>query len=158
MALLNEANHQARALARGLDPVHVEAKGIVAALQGLALQSQDLYGIECVFSCAHEHLALKAEPGLALYRIAQEAVRNAAVHGQAQRIQIELALEKAKLRLSIRDDGKGFGRVPKLQSGLGMRTMRYRAEAVGGTLQVESSPAEGTRVCCLLPVEHCLKR
>jgi signal transduction histidine kinase len=83
----------------------------------------------------------------ALLRITAEAVRNAVRHGQASRI--DVALDAEPLSLTVADDGRGFdvnhaggGR----QGGFGLTSMRERAEGVGGTLTIESTPGEGTTV------------
>ncbi|HEX2505249.1 MAG TPA: ATP-binding protein, partial [Gaiellaceae bacterium] len=86
----------------------------------------------------------------ALIRIVREAVANAGRHGGAARVSIELANGNG-LRLRIIDDGAGF--VPGLTrpGGFGLVSMRERAEALGGSLILESEPGEGTTVEVLVP-------
>src|SRR5258708_3829448 len=66
VALVNDAIRQTRSLAHGLDPVHVEANGLVAALEKLAAQTEDLFHVKCGFVCEQERLAVNVPTGLAL--------------------------------------------------------------------------------------------
>jgi signal transduction histidine kinase len=156
--LLNGAIRQSRDLARGLDPVHVEAHGLPAALEHLAHTSSDLFRMHCRFRCGAGDLRVTPETGLALYRIAQEAIRNAAVHGLAHRVNVDLDLDDTHLSLRIHDNGKGFSVGPARPTGMGLHTMRYRASSVGGVLKIESQPEKGTDVQCLVPSRSCLAR
>jgi signal transduction histidine kinase len=158
VGLMNQAIGQTRNLAHGLDPVHVEADGLVAALGKLAAQSSELSGVKCIFGCGQKRLAVSAQAGLELYRIAQEAIHNAVKHGRARRIEIELDMDAAHLRLSIRDDGKGFDAQAASTAGMGSHIMRYRANSLQGRLTIHSQPAKGTHVECLVPKQFCLAR
>jgi PAS domain S-box-containing protein len=149
--LMNDAIHQTRGLAQGLDPVHVEANGLVAALRNLAAQTEDLFRVTCEFNCLQERMELNAATGLAFYRISQEAIHNAVKHGRARRLELDLRLDETSLCLKIRDDGSGFHTSAKAVSGLGLRTMRYRANSIGGTLRVDSEPERGTQIECVVP-------
>ncbi len=149
--LMNDAIRQTRRLAQGLDPVHVEADGLVAALANLAVQTEDLFHVECAFACKHERLDVNAQTSLALYRITQEALHNAVKHGKARRLQVELALDESHLSVRIQDNGKGIKPKSKPTAGLGLRTMRYRANSIGATLLTHSDPKTGTKIECLVP-------
>jgi signal transduction histidine kinase len=85
-----------------------------------------------------------------LYRIAQEAVTNAAKHGRPSRISILLRTGPAGLTLSVTDDGKGFSRADGVHKGSGLSIMRYRSAAIGAVLRIEDAPERGTRVGCTL--------
>lgn len=89
----------------------------------------------------------------ALYRIAQEALRNVVKHARASTARLRLATEGAATVLTVSDDGAGFtssvestGEHAVQLGGLGLLTMRERATAIGGTIRIDSSPAEGTTV------------
>jgi len=86
-----------------------------------------------------------------LYRIAQEAVHNAVEHGAAREVQINLAFNGNNLLLTVRDNGKGFEENVN-GDGMGLRIMRYRAQCIGGSCEVQSS-SEGTVVSCRVPLE-----
>jgi len=89
-----------------------------------------------------------------LYRIAQEAVRNAVEHGAAHGVQIDLGFDDHDLVLTIQDDGTGFEANGNGNGGgMGLRIMRYRAQCIGGSCKVESNLAKGTVVSCRMPLE-----
>ena len=77
------------------------------------------------------------------YRIAQEAVQNALKHADATAIDIELWIDRSAVGLAVVDDGRGLpSGMPR--TGLGMRTMQFRASAIGGSLSIESPSGGGT--------------
>lgn len=154
--LINGAISQTRRLAHGLDPIEVEAAGIVAALGNLASETRHLFGIECDFDCAEHDLELNDQASLALYRITQEAIRNAHTHGEAQQVRIKLSRVSGRLRLNVKDDGKGFGPRHPGKTGMGLRIMEHRARSIGGELDIASRPGHGTAVECSVPLELCL--
>jgi signal transduction histidine kinase len=96
------------------------------------------------------------EVEIALFRIVQEALNNVTKHAEAAQVRIYLAVDEAEVCLRIRDDGVGFekkrGNSRSLHSGLGMRTMRERTEALGGRMEIHSTPGQGTAVEVRLPV------
>jgi PAS domain S-box-containing protein len=151
VGLVNTAIAQTRNLAHGLDPIHVEANGLVAALRNLAAQTRDLFQVECAFACKREHLDVNTQTGIAFYRITQEAIHNAIRHGQARQINLELAVDDAQLCLKIFDNGKGFSPYSKSGSGMGLHIMQFRANSIGGHLTVESQPNKGARIECAIP-------
>lgn len=153
--LVNTAIAQTRNLAHGLDPVHVEANGLVAALRNLATQTRELFQVECSFACQRELLDVNTQTGIAFYRIAQEAINNAVRHGQARQINVELAVDEGSLCLRVIDDGKGFTPDAKAGSGMGLHIMKFRANSIGGRLTVESHPRRsgGARIECSVPTK-----
>jgi two-component system, NarL family, sensor kinase len=85
---------------------------------------------------------------VAAYRIAQEALANVARHAHARACQISLRLDDA-LHLEIIDDGIGL--LPEHRVGVGLFSMRERAEELGGSCTIEPAETLGTRVCVHLP-------
>jgi signal transduction histidine kinase len=141
----------ARNLARGLYPVEMEAEGLMAAFQELAATISRSAKVHCVFECAAPVLIHDDAVATHLYRIAQEAVRNALHHGKPQRIGINLAESAALVKLSIEDDGIGFPETIVKGPGLGIRIMAHRAAMIGGSLSAEPAPTGGTIVTCSFP-------
>ena len=89
-----------------------------------------------------------------LYRIAQEAVANAVRHGKCTSIMIKIELSGDDLTLIVEDNGRGMRKTQNTQNdGMGLRTMRYRAQAIGANLVIEPRIGGGTRVRCQLKVE-----
>ncbi len=143
----------ARALAQGLSPVHLDRDGFAGALEQLAASSEALYGIPVTFT-SERNAALPAElAGAAdLYRIAQEAVRNAARHSGASEIRLGLAVDGEKLVITVADDGHGMALSASAAAndGMGLKIMRYRASIVGASLEIGARDGGGTVVQCQL--------
>ena len=149
--LISNAISQTRSLARGLDPIEVETIGLSAALQNLSSESEKFFEITCLFRCSESTLQVEPQTALALYRIAQEAIHNAISHGEARRIEIELAMDTNQLRLQIHDNGVGFEVQTCKQGGMGLRVMQYRARSIGANLTIRSHLNQGTEIRCLVP-------
>jgi signal transduction histidine kinase len=91
--------------------------------------------------------------GLHVYRIAQEAVKNAIKHSGAKNLLITLDKNKDHVCISVEDDGKGFT-PSKRSKGLGLHIMRYRANALGGELKIERRTRGGTEIRCKIPLKR----
>jgi PAS domain S-box-containing protein len=146
---------QLRGIIRQLVPVEVDEKGIVAALRGLAERTTETQDVTCAFECLQEIGVADSAVATQLYRIAQEAVRNAQQHAQASRITIQLSeFESGTLKLQVTDDGIGIGPLPLDQPGIGIRSMTYRAGLIGATLEVRNRDEGGTKVTCIVPRDN----
>jgi PAS domain S-box-containing protein len=97
--------------------------------------------------------ALSTEQSLHLLRVIQEAVGNCIRHGRAQEARVSLKMLKQGVRLSIRDDGRGFNLSAAKGAGHGLTNMAARAQKMGGRLTLSSKMNEGTRVVLDLPTE-----
>lgn len=150
-ALLNDALALTRSLARGLHPVALESGGLIAALGDLAERTSGIFQIKCCFT------GPPTEPGLAhsvathLYRMAQEAVTNAANHGMASEIRIGLVTQPGRTTLAVVDNGSGMQKPGPRSKGMGLRIMNYRADVIGGTLAFSTPENGGTMVTCTIP-------
>jgi signal transduction histidine kinase len=133
-----------------LRPVLLERLGLVVALQDLCRQSTS-DGQTVTWMGGEELPNLSTEVSLALYRIAQEALRNATTHSGASRIYVELRASQAALTLTIADKGEGFNVLSTGLSGLGLSGMAERMRNVGGSLEILSSPGNGTTVIATAP-------
>ena len=152
--LVSNAIESTRALARGLSPVNLERGGLQDALEGLAMHASELYGVQV--TCTHRLQGTKplgAELANHLYRIAQEAVRNAVRHGGARSIRLHLHSARAKVRLTVTDDGTGMPVEAVDAAGMGLKIMRYRARILGGEVRFEQNQPQGTRIVCECPIE-----
>jgi signal transduction histidine kinase len=94
--------------------------------------------------------ALPAAVEVAIYRIAQEAITNVIRHAQANRCTVSIAVQDHHLNLTIVDDGKGYPN--DFHFGIGLNSMRERAEELGGTIRFENHAQDGARVQVLLPL------
>lgn len=148
-ALLRQANTRARSLAHGLSPVPVEPDGLMNALHSLAAHSTILHHTTCEYACTQPVSVADHAVAGHLYRIAQEAIANACRHGRATHIRITLAVTAPDAaRLTIADDGTGCPLPLKLDGGMGLRIMRYRASMIGSALLLATSPDGGLVVTC----------
>ncbi len=148
-ALVVEALEQARELARGLYPVPPDPEGLMTALQNLADRVARDRHLDCTFEADSAVLLPSQTIATHLYRIAQEAVNNALKHSGASRIEIRLQRRAGTVELCVRDSGKGLPAQPAAP-GLGMQTMKHRAQLIGARVTVENAPHGGTQVLCLL--------
>jgi len=150
--LVNDAIFTTRALARGLTPVTFDRGGLALALVELARRLSAMFHIN-VRCEADDTLdrGLESVNALHLYRIAQEAVTNAAQHGTAGQVFIELRCDGERGLLRIEDNGDGFNPSVQQSKGLGLRIMHYRAQMMAGSLRIESARARGTVVSCWFP-------
>lgn len=149
--LIKEADQHARNLARGLVPVELDSRGLSAALERLSGQASYLLGIRCVFEQSGSAEVKDSSVATHLYRIAQEAVSNAARHGRASYVKVSLvATGDHMVRLRIHDNGSGFDEQDTEHSGQGIRIMQHRARIIGASLEISSDPAHGTTVTCTL--------
>jgi signal transduction histidine kinase len=93
---------------------------------------------------------LAGDAGAEVLRVVGEALTNVRRHSGARNVRVSLGLEGEDLVAEVSDDGRGFG--PETAPGVGRGSMRERAEALGGILEVESGPGEGARVLLRVPV------
>jgi two-component system NarL family sensor kinase len=139
-----------RRLVYGLRPPALDDLGLVPALQTQATTLGQGSSTMVISVEADGDLAsLPAAVEVAAYRIALEAVANAARHARARHCQVRLHKDGALL-VEVRDDGVGLA--PSWRAGVGLTSMRERAVELGGTLQVEPAPGGGTVVTASLPV------
>lgn len=158
--LVRETLSNVRHILSELRPTALDELGLRAALEhhASAMAGRANLAIEVKGEEIHPRLPPAAE--ISLFRIAQEAVNNAVRHAHASHVTLELRMKEGEVILEIADDGAGFreGAVATIPgSGLGMLTMRERAEALGGRLEVQSS-AQGTVIRVRLPAADDLYR
>ena len=149
-ALLKETMSHAREISHDLHPAVLGYAGVVAALEDYGRKFSAHTGIDVLVVGEDREIRLPPEMEIALYRIAQEALTNCAKHAGATSITIELDGDSERVAFAISDDGKGFD-ASRLSSngnaqGLGLLSMRERAEAIGGRLTLTAMPGTGTRI------------
>jgi signal transduction histidine kinase len=124
------------------------------ALRKLTAELAEDIGIEAETKVTGTPVGLGVDEETAILRVAQEALSNARRHAEAARVTVTVSHMDSAVVLDVHDDGVGFAPNEARSDGAGLRTMRERAEALGGTLTVESSPGEGTTVALELPVRE----
>lgn len=135
-----------RGMLRRLRPANLDELGLVAALQELCESWEERSGIPCVFHPDGALDDLGDAANITLYRVAQEALSNVMRHARAANVRIGLAgLPDGRVQLTIQDDGIGMD-VDAAHRGLGLLGAAERVAALGGQFDVDSRPAEGTRL------------
>ena len=155
LAHLNEALNGGIALKRriieDLRPSSLSNLGLVAALEILIRE----FGQRSEVAVSHEleHVDLSSAAQLTVYRLVQEALTNIAKYAKATEIKVTLAsVDDEHVRIGVRDNGIGFDSTLQRAATHGLIGMRYRVEAEGGTMRLESSPGKGTLIEAILPV------
>lgn len=149
LSLIETTSRHLRDIMVELRPPGLDELGLLAALKEHAARVAHRSGLQLQIDGGEPTPRLSGTLAIALFRIAQEAMNNVVKHAGATRLSIALLSDGTAQLLSIADDGCGFDpayRRPAGSDGMGMTTMRERAEAVGATLRVDSRPGMGTRV------------
>jgi len=147
---LRETVTQARLISHSLAPVPLEGEGLMQGLSELAASTSRIPGVQCRFHCNPPVQIQEVTPATHLYRIAQEAVNNALKHGKARKVDITLAGRTGGVELIVENNGRAIPAANRVNSGMGLNFMRYRAQMIGATLSIESGKRKGVRVTCIL--------
>ena len=152
-----EALEKMRLLAMELRPPQLDQLGLEAALEWLGQRQSAASGL--TVTCNFAGLDTRPPPALesACYRIAQEALNNAARHAKAKQVTISIESDASLLKLVVHDDGIGFDedatRLRMMRSGsMGLIGMEERAQLAGGRLKLRSVPGAGTTVSATFPL------
>ena len=148
MALIREV----RAISHGLYPPSLEAFGLVTALRQLAGEAGRTCPVTVRCPEGIEAARFPRDAEIAMFRIAQEAVNNAIVHGRAKRVDLGLERQAGEIVMTVTDDGVGFAPARASGKGLGLISMRDRATTAGGSISITSRPGE-TRLEARVPAE-----
>ncbi|WP_426563312.1 histidine kinase [Angustibacter sp. McL0619] len=139
-----------RELGRGIFPPVLAARGLVSALRGRARSASG--NVQVVAGPGSE--SARVEPGieLAVYFCCMEALQNAAKHAPGARVVVHLEITAAELRFAVADEGSGLRDMSQASAGTGLVGMQDRLGAVGGVLNLTSSPARGTTISGRIPL------
>jgi len=145
--LATQAMQELLTLARQLRPTALDDHGLVPALASQVADFRDRTGIRASFHRSGPVPLLSDEEQLVLYRVTQESLSNVVQHAGASQVDVELC-SVGRTLLRVRDDGRGFARVPRAngRAHLGLSGMRERAMLVGGRLTIFSEPGAGTTI------------
>ena len=148
---IGDALAELRSIAAGLRSPELESYSLVAVAERAVRDHERRSGthVELVVSPLPQRAPLAIK--IALHRILQEALSNATRHGRPTAIRVKLSTDGVTLHVAIRDDGAGFAS-ERMGNGLGLAGMRERAELLGGSFAVESTPTAGTQVVVSLPL------
>ncbi|MBN2238377.1 MAG: sensor histidine kinase, partial [Dehalococcoidales bacterium] len=146
-----------RRFSRELRPSILDDLGLVHALQWLASDLTDNYGIPVKTKVIGKQVKLPADSELMIFRIVQEALSNVGKHSRANEVSVTVNFSGQRMLITIKDNGRGFTIPPGVEGfarvgKLGMIGMRERAQLLGGTLNIKSKPGEGTNLEINIPL------
>ena len=144
-----------RAMIYDLRPPELTELGLAEAMRNYASEWELRCGIKVASQLDLKDTGLSATDELAVYRIMQEALQNVHKHAHASAVGIAWSRANDNWVLHVTDDGMGFDLVKaaRHKKSVGLLSMRERAELIGGSIQIQSTPGKGTAVTLLLPVE-----
>lgn len=149
---LREAHEKARNMASGLCPVRLEENGLSSAIEELASGISRMYNIKCEYINYNSHVKIyNSQIAINMYYIVRESVNNAIKHGKAAEIEITYSSNADTIFLLINDNGTGFDIARNESAGMGLSLIKYRARAIGGSVEIKSEPGSGTSVLLKLP-------
>ncbi len=144
--VVQQALKEMRLLVYQLRPPELKEKGLIGSLQQRLDTVEKRAGVQARL-LMDDLIELPIEVEEHLYRIAQEALNNSLKHAQAEHVKVYLRVLENQIMLEIVDDGQGFNPYSlEDQGGLGLSTMRERAEEIGGTFMIDSEYGKGTSV------------
>jgi two-component system, NarL family, sensor histidine kinase LiaS len=149
MEQARQAQKELAVLIQTLRPIQMQGKGLVQALGEYLRDWQTHSGIQAEFH-ADEGITLPDEKEQTLFRVAQEALSNAARHSGAARVHVALNAQAGQVAMTVADDGRGFD-PDKATGGFGLKSMRERVQSLGGTLEIRSG-GNGTQITATLPL------
>lgn len=140
-----------------LRPMALDDLGLIPTLRKLTQDFEEKNKIHTIFEVFGKELRLNSSMEAAIYRLVQEALSNVTKHAEATRVTIGLAFQQDKLRLSMKDNGKGFRNNPNHSSTddrthYGLIGMYERVELIEGTIDIQSEVGRGTEINIVIPL------
>ena len=156
--MLEEGISGIRNLTSYIIPIDMEEEGVAHAYRFLIKQTQKIHDIRCHLETGEViHEIENIEVATNLYHIIQEAIKNAAVHGQADHVNIKMSKPDGELIIQIEDNGSGLSDKSNKEGGNGLRIMKHRMDLLGGKFLIEDKPDAGntgTIITCTLPLKY----
>ena len=146
---LNSSIAMGRRIIEDLRPSTLSNLGLIATLEILTQEFSDQSGIEVY--CTLEEVKLSASAELMVYRLVQEAITNITKYAQAKQVWVSMTATAGQVEMLVRDDGVGFDSQAIRGGAYGLLGMRFRVEAEGGNLNLQSSPGRGTSLMAVIP-------
>lgn len=162
MTILDSTVSEVRRISMDLRPSILDDMGLAAAITSICTTFQNRTGIAVTVQADRLESAISDDAKITLYRVTQEALTNIIRHAEASQVTVTLT-KGQRVTLSIRDNGKGFSRselrtpkpapaVASTSGGMGLRNIRERVELNNGTLAIQGTPGQGTRIDVSLPI------
>jgi signal transduction histidine kinase len=142
-----------RRMSHDLHPAGLRLVGLVAALEGHCVEVEKRFDVQVAFTSDGDLRDIRPDVALCVFRTAQEALRNGAMHGDARRLAVNVARFRNYIELTVADDGRGFDveAVRRDGFGIGLVSMEERAHLLGGEVTITSHPNEGTTIYLRVP-------
>ncbi len=153
--LLDRAISEIRRVSKNLMPSELEDLGLEPALRTLCREFKGRDGVNVALHTGRVRKAVAPELGLALFRITQEALNNIGKHSEGTMAAVDLSRQGREIVLRVSDNGIGFAHGDRRGlkgRGIGLASMRERAESVGGSIELRSIPGAGTTLCVRAPL------
>jgi signal transduction histidine kinase len=154
--LIEEAIEYTRSLTFELSPPVLYELGLVPGLSALAKQFQARHNIEVAIRDDGQPKLLDPERRMVLYKAVRELLMNIVKHANARKAVITLRCDADRIRITVKDDGKGFNtssmKPYSTTGGFGLFSTRERLHGIGGSLEINSKPGRGTKVTIEAPL------
>jgi len=146
-SLTKEAINKTKIIARGLCPVNLFVdNGLILSIEEFSKNISTTYNVKCNFYYDKEIVINNEVISTNLYHIILETINNSIKHSKCKKIEIRLIKNDENIKLFIEDDGKGFENFNT--NGMGLKILKYRANLIGGTLEIKSKLNNGTKLYC----------
>jgi signal transduction histidine kinase len=155
---LNQGLKLVQRFIKNLRPSLLDDLGLVPALRSLTNNLEDMDGIVTTFTLNGPEIRLTAEKELSLFRIVQEALNNVKKHAEASEVSVTVDFSGTMLKVTVQDNGTGFDLPGSMDSlplagKLGLMGMQERVWLLGGSMEIESYPLQGTTLRVEVPVD-----
>lgn len=151
--LVDNAIEEVRSISRALHPFQLQELGITKAIQNVIYQIDESTELFITSEIENIDNLLNKQQEINLYRIVQESLNNILKHSEATGVQFLLEKLPKKIRLTIKDNGKGFNLSEKQNDlkSLGLKTLKERVRLINGSLKIETQPGKGTSLEFIIP-------
>lgn len=157
IGLLEHSLNEIRTFMGTFRPPEFERRDLIAVLEGLVIQHEELTGNRVVLHVQSELPDVSLPVKISLYRILQEALSNSTRHGHADHHTVTLSSDGLNIAMEVADEGDGFDVCSVLSSNgsvhIGLEGMRERVGVLGGTFDIKSKPGQGTKVRVVVPCQ-----
>lgn len=150
-SMIRSSLYEVRRIIYDLRPMALDDLGLVPTLKKYLSTLEDYHSIKIEFISLGSEKRLNQKYEIAIFRLVQEAVQNATKHAEATYIQVKLEINKKRLLVVIKDNGKGFDTSMKKDKSFGLMGMRERVEMLEGTLTIDSLIGSGTTILINVP-------
>jgi two-component system, NarL family, sensor histidine kinase UhpB len=150
-SIISKAIVEARRIAHDLRPTTLDDFGLIPALRILCQEFSKITGVKIKFQVSPTLERIDPKVEIAIYRIIQESFNNISKYAEATEVSLDLYRKENKVFVRVKDNGKGFeinnlAKNKKAGTGFGLINMKERAELVGGKVEINSNPGQGTEL------------